>query len=107
MTRDRRAPPFLFITGYGDVEQAVQLMRDGARDYLTKPFAMSGFLVRVGQVLGSSADADGDPVLGVSAAMRDLERFLRRAARVTLQRAADRRDRRWQGGMRPVPAPHA
>jgi DNA-binding NtrC family response regulator len=83
VSRDRRAPPFLFITGYGDVEQAVQLMRDGAHDYLTKPFAMSGFLVRVGQVLASSADADGDPVLGVSTAMRDLERFLRRAARVT------------------------
>ena len=44
MARSRRVPPFLFITGYGDVEQAVELMREGARDYLTKPFVMSEFL---------------------------------------------------------------
>ena len=43
-TRNRRAPPFLFITGYGEIEQAVRLMREGARDYLTKPFVMSDFL---------------------------------------------------------------
>jgi DNA-binding response OmpR family regulator len=42
IARNRCAPPFLFITGYGDVEQAVGLMREGARDYLTKPFVMSG-----------------------------------------------------------------
>ncbi len=82
VTRDCRAPPFLFITGYGDIEQAVKLMRDGARDYLTKPFVMGEFLTRLEQVLGPG-EPDGDPVLGVSAAMRDIERFLRRAARVS------------------------
>src|SRR5688572_1106121 len=28
------APPFLFVTGYGDIDQAVRLMRNGAGDYL-------------------------------------------------------------------------
>jgi DNA-binding NtrC family response regulator len=81
ITRDCKAPPFLFITGYGEIEQAVGLMRDGARDYLTKPFVMGEFLTRLEQVLGPT-EPDGDPVLGASAAMRDIERFLRRAARV-------------------------
>ena len=82
ITKERRAPPFLFITGYGDVEQAVKLMRDGARDYLTKPFIMSEFLTRLEQVLGPPTENDGEPVLGVSSAMREVEHFLARAARV-------------------------
>ena len=31
-------PPFLFVTAYGDIDQAVSLMREGAADYVTKPF---------------------------------------------------------------------
>ncbi|MBX9590901.1 MAG: sigma-54 dependent transcriptional regulator [Hyphomonadaceae bacterium] len=81
LSRNRSAPPFLFITGYGDVEQAVGLMREGARDYLTKPFVMSEFLSRLEHVMGPP-EPEGDPVLGVSVAMRELEHFLRRAARV-------------------------
>ena len=46
--RSAATPPFLFITGYGDIEQAVSLMREGARDYLTKPFVMSEFLLASG-----------------------------------------------------------
>jgi DNA-binding NtrC family response regulator len=80
LARERNAPPFLFITAYGEIEEAVGLMREGARDYLTKPFAMSDFLARLDHVLGP-AQPDGDPVLGVSPAMREVERFLRRAAR--------------------------
>jgi DNA-binding NtrC family response regulator len=55
-------------------------MREGARDYLTKPFEMREFLSRLEEVLGP-AETDGDPVLGVSAAMREVERFLHRVAR--------------------------
>ena len=81
MARRAGAPPFLFITGYGDIEQAVGLMREGARDYLTKPFAMSTFLARLRQIIGTTA-SEGEAVLGISQVMRDLEQFLRRAARV-------------------------
>ena len=45
------APPFLFITGYGDIDQAVRLMRAGAGDYLTKPFDMPVFLDRLSGLL--------------------------------------------------------
>ena len=34
-------PPFLFITAFGDIDQAVRLMRAGAGDYMTKPFDMT------------------------------------------------------------------
>jgi DNA-binding NtrC family response regulator len=81
MARRAGAPPFLFITGYGDIEQAVGLMREGARDYLTKPFAMNTFLARLQQIIGNTG-TDAEAVLGISQAMRDLEQFLRRAARV-------------------------
>jgi DNA-binding NtrC family response regulator len=80
MARERKAPPFLFITGFGEIGEAVGLMREGARDYLTKPFVMSEFLTRLEHVLGP-AEPEGDPVLGVSPAMREVERFLRRIAR--------------------------
>jgi DNA-binding NtrC family response regulator len=82
IARDCRAPPFLFITAYGDIEQAVDLMREGARDYLTKPFVMSDFLSRLEQIVGTH-ESNGDPVLGVSVAMRELEHFLQRAARLS------------------------
>ncbi|MGH6816254.1 MAG: sigma-54-dependent transcriptional regulator, partial [Hyphomicrobiaceae bacterium] len=81
VSRGGRMPPFLFITGYGDIEQAVRLMREGARDYLTKPFVMSEFLMRLEHMVGP-AEPGGDPALGVSAAMREIELFLHRAARV-------------------------
>ncbi len=76
-----RHHPFLFITGYGDVSQAVRLMRQGAHDYVTKPFEMSEFLDRLHQILGPG-QTDADPVLGLSRAMREAQAFLARAARV-------------------------
>lgn len=43
-------PPFLFVTGQGEVAQAVRMLRSGAADYLTKPFDMRVFLDRLAQV---------------------------------------------------------
>ena len=40
-------PPFMFVTGYGEIDQAVRLMRSGAVDFMTKPFAMDEFLRRI------------------------------------------------------------
>jgi DNA-binding NtrC family response regulator len=76
------APPFLFITGHADIDQAVRLMRAGAADYVTKPFEMDDFLSRLGDLIRSHVP-DDRPELGVSAAMRDVERLLRRVARVS------------------------
>jgi DNA-binding response OmpR family regulator len=96
LARHGRAPPFLFITGYGEIEQAVKLMREGARDYLTKPFVMTEFLMGLEQILGPAEPA-GDPVLGVSLPMRP-------GRARTLEPAAQRRDRGRQGGVRAVSA---
>lgn len=65
-----RAPPFLFMTAFGDVDQAVRLMRAGAGDYLTKPFQMDDFLSRLGMLAVSSAQLSGG--LGNSPAMAAL-----------------------------------
>lgn len=75
------AAPFIFITGYGDIDQAVRLMRSGAVDYVTKPFEMEGFLERLVDLLPQRSD-DTSAVLGVSSAMRSVQRLLDRIAKV-------------------------
>jgi DNA-binding NtrC family response regulator len=75
------APPFLFVTGHGDIDQAVRLMRNGAGDYLTKPFETSCFLGRIAQLL-RPIEQDGTPVLGVSSQMLDIQRLLQRIGRL-------------------------
>jgi two-component system response regulator HydG len=75
------APPFLFVTAFGDIDAAVELMREGAADYLTKPFNMDVFLQRVkGSLRPLPSKVDGT-TLGVSPAMRDIEHLLRIVAR--------------------------
>ena len=45
--RRQCAWPFLFMTAYSDIDQAVRLMRAGAGDYVTKPFEMRVLLQRL------------------------------------------------------------
>ncbi len=75
-------PPVLFMTAYGDIDQAVRLMRVGAGDYLTKPFGMGTLLGRLAALLPAedTASKNGNAVLGVSPAMRALEKDLARLA---------------------------
>lgn len=73
-------PPFLFMTGFGDIDQAVRLIRAGGGDYLTKPFDMPDFLDRLEHLIGGR-DPLTEPRLGVSAAMISIERLLHRLAR--------------------------
>jgi len=74
-------PPFIFVTGYGEIEQAVRLMRSGAVDFVTKPFEMEGFLRRIEAGRRVGAEDSGTPyVLGESAAMRRVEDLLHRYA---------------------------
>ena len=77
---EQHSPRFLFITGYGDINQAVRLMRDGASDYMTKPFVMDEFLGRLSGLMVAEADVADRDALGVSAAMREVEQLLRRMA---------------------------
>ncbi len=47
--------PVLFVTGHGDVPMAVEAMRDGAFDFIEKPFREELLLDRVQQALAQDA----------------------------------------------------
>ena len=46
--------PFIFITGYPSLEMAVQSLKNGAYDYLSKPFELDKFVERVKEVIHKS-----------------------------------------------------
>lgn len=50
--------PVLFLTGQADVPMAVQAMRDGAADFMEKPFENDQLLLRTRQMLGDSGRAE-------------------------------------------------
>ncbi|WP_291296323.1 sigma-54 dependent transcriptional regulator [Elioraea sp.] len=72
--------PMLFVTGFGDVAQAVRLMRAGAADYLTKPFDIDTLLERLEALLAPRWQRCGGLVLGTSPSIAAVERLLRRIA---------------------------
>ncbi|MDZ7663342.1 sigma-54 dependent transcriptional regulator [Thiohalophilus sp.] len=75
-------PPAIFITAYGTIDQAVELLRLGAADYLTKPLDIPRFLDKLAAVCRQPASPrDGEPQLGLSRAMREIESTLSRVAR--------------------------
>src|SRR5690606_26723539 len=39
--------PVMFVTAFGQIEQAVRLTKAGAADYIAKPFALGDFLERI------------------------------------------------------------
>ena len=47
--------PFIMITGHGDVPKAVEAMREGAVDFLEKPFSRGAFLQRVWEAIERDA----------------------------------------------------
>jgi DNA-binding NtrC family response regulator len=72
--------PFIFVTAFGQIEQAVRLTKAGAVDYITKPYAMSDLLGRIARLIALRPNATG--VLGASQAMRQVEMLLRRVANI-------------------------
>lgn len=76
-------PPILFITGYASVESAVSLLKQGAVDYLTKPFDLDVLIEqarRLCQHFGVLQNHRQAPELGVSAPMRRIEAMLPKIA---------------------------
>ena len=88
---ERRDVPVIIATAYGDSERTIQAMRDGAFEYLTKPFDLPLLLATVEramrqQELTRSVRADASPVatrgglIGSSEAMLAVWKMIGRAA---------------------------
>ncbi len=72
-------PPFIFITGHGDIDTAVRLLKKGAHDYITKPFDLDALIDKI-QALLAPERSLGPGGLGLSPAMRQIEAMLQRLA---------------------------
>lgn len=85
--------PVMLMTAYGDVSDAVALVKAGAIDYLTKPFDLTDFIDKLRRHLSRLADArlfadspdvsdttfkPGSGLLGKSVEMRKIERLVAR-----------------------------
>jgi DNA-binding NtrC family response regulator len=77
-------PPFLFITAYGSIDRAVEALKLGAVDYITKPFDIDQLIDKTRRLIGAwcapPREADAEPALGVSPIMRRMEEMLPRIA---------------------------
>jgi DNA-binding NtrC family response regulator len=84
LTRAAR-PDFILMTSFGDVSDAVAALKDGARDYLTKPFEVDELVLRVSAIAerrglqrqlesarAQLAASSGTQLVGESAAIRHL-----------------------------------
>lgn len=77
-------PPFLFMTAFGSIDRAVELLKAGAADYVTKPFDVDVLVQKVrglAEGYGLGAGGGGEDALGVSASMRRIAESLPRLAR--------------------------
>ncbi|MES9991769.1 MAG: sigma-54 dependent transcriptional regulator [Candidatus Thiodiazotropha sp.] len=75
-------PPTIFISGFGDINQAVRLLKIGAVDYLTKPFDLDELIDKLREVspILFGKDKEDSTVLGVSPKMREIKVMLDRLA---------------------------
>jgi DNA-binding NtrC family response regulator len=81
LARGTRLPPLMFITGYGSIDRAVEALKLGAADYITKPFDIEHLIARTRALIGPAAAASRptrEDSLGVSPAMRRVEEMLPR-----------------------------
>src|SRR5258708_3874367 len=86
-------PLAVVTTGFGSVESAVECMKNGAFDYLIKPFSNEQSevtlrkaeeftqILKVNQYLSQENEESGQALLGQSAAMNDLRQLVRKVAR--------------------------
>ncbi|WP_298440431.1 sigma-54 dependent transcriptional regulator [uncultured Ferrimonas sp.] len=58
------AIPILLMTAYGSIDAAVEAMRFGANDYLSKPFAPQVLLDQISRYLQPAVPDSHDPVVG-------------------------------------------
>ena len=70
--------PFVLMTAYGTIEQAVDAMRDGAVDYMVKPFEAEVLVTMVSRYIGESGN-DTD-MITVDPASKELATIAKRVA---------------------------
>ena len=87
--------PVILMTAYGDISDAVTLVKAGALDYLTKPFDISDFITKIKYHLSFIADSHlildnadthisfkaGSGRLGKSSSMRKIEQLVARLSK--------------------------
>jgi two-component system, NtrC family, response regulator HydG len=73
-------PPFIFMTAFGQIDQAVSLVRAGACDYLTKPFDLQSLIQKAREIVSLRPRDTAERVLGISPQMRRVEALLRQIA---------------------------
>lgn len=71
--------PFMMMTAYGSIEKAVQAMRDGAVDYLTKPFEAEVLVNMVGQYVSTENNEPSD-LIAIDAVSKRTAEVARRVA---------------------------
>ncbi|THV16847.1 sigma-54-dependent transcriptional regulator [Rhizobium rhizophilum] len=77
--------PVIFMTAYGDIDQAVRLVRDGAVDYVSKPFDLDGLVETLhGISRRKSSGSEIGTAFSGSSAMRKIGATLLRAAEIDL-----------------------
>ncbi len=93
MRTQRAEAPVIIVTAFGSVEQAVELVKAGAFQYLTKPFDTDDLLRAVAEALEQSAPQRGQArlrrelpaapthIIGASRPIRELLKLIARAAR--------------------------
>jgi two-component system response regulator AtoC len=81
--RHSSLPPVVFMTAFGTIDRAVELLKAGAADYITKPFDVDLLVQKVRSLAeGYGVVGNGNSsVLGVSPAMRRIAESLPRFAR--------------------------
>jgi len=71
--------PIILMTAYGTIQQAVDAMRDGAVDYMVKPFEAE-VLVNMVSRYASTARADNSEMIAVDPVSRELVQIAKRVA---------------------------
>jgi len=71
--------PVMIMTAYGSIEKAVQAMRDGAVDYMTKPFEAEVLVNMVGQYINTN-NIDTSELIAVDPASKKTAEIARRVA---------------------------
>jgi len=77
-------PPFVLVTAYASIDRAVEMLKAGVADYVTKPFDISGLIQKIQTLAEHSIPEAAVPShgpLGVSATMQKLAEIVPRVAK--------------------------